>query len=185
MSGGFLLTSILATTFVLLSLMGFAAREMRRRSMDRWIFTYVSERSKRRPRRGGQRVHVLLCIADHFEPRNSGATPAVGRRRMRVWAEEYPRLCEEFRDSDGRPPRHTFFFPIEQYDEEEVDVLAGLCRLGLAEVEIHLHHDRDTSENLERTLLAFKEVLARRHGLLAPPGDRGITIRFCARSVGP
>ena len=27
--------------------------------------------------------------------------------------EDYPRFCQEFRDSDGRPPRHTFFYPIE------------------------------------------------------------------------
>ena len=115
--------------------------------------------------------------------RAAGAFAAVHRRSLRAegrWSnadrrprtgaalgEEYPRLCEEFRDSDGRPPRHTFFYPIEMYDETELDALAGPCRLGLCEVEIHLHHDGDTSENLKRTLLTFKEVLAVRHGLLA------------------
>ncbi len=52
-------------------------------------------------------------------------------------------------------------------------MLAGLCRLGLGEVEIHLHHDGDTSENLERTLLTAKEMLARRHGLLARDRQTG------------
>ena len=64
-------------------------------------------------------------------------------------------------------PRHTFFYPIEMYDPEELDGLGELCRLGFGEVEIHLHHDGDTPENLERTLLEFRDLLADRHGLLA------------------
>ncbi len=42
-----------------------------------------------------------------------------------------------------------------------------LCRQGYGEVEIHLHHDGDTADNLRRTLLESKELLAERHGLLA------------------
>ena len=49
--------------------------------------------------------------------------------------------------TDGRPDTRSST-PIEQYDEADLDALAGLCRLGLGEVEIHLHHDGDTSENL-------------------------------------
>src|SRR5262249_13334178 len=70
------------------------------------------------------------------------------------------------RDSDGRPPRHTFFFPIEEYEKAYVDALAGLCRAGFGEVEIHLHHDDDTPEGLRGKLLAFKETLVG-HGLLS------------------
>ncbi len=44
---------------------------------------------------------------------------------------------------------------------------AGLCRQGFGEVEVHLHHDNDTEEGLRGQLLAFKEMLAARHGLLA------------------
>src|SRR5271166_4413500 len=167
MSSGYLLPSILVFGLVVLAGGALAAREARRKNLDRWIFTYLIELSKRGVPRAGQPVHLLLCIADHFEPKGGGATPTVARERVRRWVEDYPRLCEEFRDSDGRPPRYTFFYPIEMYDETELDALAGLCRLGLCEVEIHLHHDGDTSENLKRTLLTFKEILAVRHGLLA------------------
>jgi len=167
MSSGYLLPSILVFGLVVLAGGALAAREARRKNLDRWMFTYVNERSKRGAPRAGQPVHLLLCIADHFEPKGGGATPTVARERVRRWVEDYPRLCEEFRDSDGRPPRYTFFYPIEMYDETELDALAGLCWRGLCEVEIHLHHDGDTSENLKRTLLTFKEVLAVRHGLLA------------------
>jgi hypothetical protein len=111
-------------------------------------------------------VHVLLCICDHYEPKLGGAPPHRARERVRRWVEEYPRQFERFRDSDGRPPRHTFFYPAEEYEPEYLDALAGLCRAGYGEVEIHLHHDNDTAENLRQTLLDFKTNLHERHGLL-------------------
>ena len=69
--------------------------------------------------------------------------------------------------------RHTFFFPAEEYEPEHLDALAGLCGAGFGEVEVHLHHDGDTSENLRRTLEGFKATLADRHGLLARDPSTG------------
>ena len=71
-----------------------------------------------------------------------------------------------FRDSDGRPPRHTFFYPLETYRPEHLDALAGLCRAGFGEVEVHLHHDGDTAEHLRATLLDYTRTILERHGLL-------------------
>jgi hypothetical protein len=167
------LSGILAAVLLALAAGGLVASKARRKGLDRWLFSYVRQRSRRRAPRAGQPVHLLLCIADHFEPGNGGVAPAVARRRLQAWVEGYPRLCEGLRDSDGRPPRHTFFYPIDMYDEVELDELAGLCRLGLGEVEIHLHHDGDTSENLRHTLLTFKDLLARRHGLLSRHRETG------------
>jgi len=48
-----------------------------------------------------------------------------------------------------------------------MDALAALCRRGFGEVEVHLHHEHDTADALRQRLLAHKELLARRHGLLA------------------
>jgi len=59
-----------------------------------------------------------------------------------------------------------------------VDALAGLCRAGFGEVEIHLHHDNDTVENLEHTLERFKEVFSHRHGLLSRWPDGRIAYGF-------
>src|SRR6185436_8001755 len=96
----------------------------------------------------GEVTHVLLCIADHFEPGQGNPGLRVELDRVRRWTEELPRAVAPYRDSDGRPPQHTFFFPVEQYRAEIVDQLARLCEAGLGEVEIHLHHDRDTSAHL-------------------------------------
>ena len=166
MNSGYLLLGVLAS-FMVLAAGILILRGARRKGLDRWIFTYVRERSKRQAPPAGQPVHLVLCIADHFEPGFGGVTPDIAQQRWRRWVENYPRLCARFRDSDGRSPRQTFFYPIEMYVPEEIDGLAELCRLGLGEVEIHLHHDGDTSENLERTLSSFRDLLAERHGLLA------------------
>jgi hypothetical protein len=144
-----------------------ATLRYRLRSLDRWLLSYLAQTPRRWRSRRGKPVHLLLCVADHFEPQLGRAPRAVADCRVQTWVREYPRLFGAFRDSDGRPPRHTFFFPQEEYEPEHLDALAGLCRAGFGEVEIHLHHENDTAEGLREKLLAFKQLLAERHGLLA------------------
>ena len=117
-------------------------------------------------------THVMFCIADHFEPGWRRADADLERRRVQEWVDAYPALFSEFRDADGRPPRHTFFFPVEQYRPEHFERLAELVRAGYGEVEVHLHHDNDTSEGLRRTLLDFAEKLAH-HGLAGTDAGSG------------
>jgi hypothetical protein len=150
-----------------------ALRGLRKRHLDRWLVPYVCQAARRRRPRPGQPVHLLLCVADHYEPRLGNPTPAVAQARVDRWVAEYPARLGRFRDSDGRPPRHTFFFPADEYVPAHVDGLAGLCRAGFGEVEVHLHHDRDTAEGTREKLLAFKEILADRHGQLARRRDTG------------
>ncbi len=112
-------------------------------------------------------LHVFICIADHFEPNWGGAGDLESDARVEAWIKEYPSSLGSFRDSDGRPPQHTFFYPIDEYVPRHVEAIAGLCRQGFGEVEIHLHHDRDTAENLERTLQKFVRVFSDEHGMLS------------------
>jgi hypothetical protein len=140
---------------------------LRARNMDRWFGSYLAHRLRRGGPKAGDRVCVLFCVADHFEPRHHARSADHARERVERWATEYPRLFQEFRDSDGRPPRHSFFYPLEQYDRSEMDRLADLCGRGFGEVEIHLHHDNDTADNLRRTLTEYTGMLADRHRLLA------------------
>jgi hypothetical protein len=114
--------------------------------------------------------HVLFALCDHFEPLHGEVSQAVGAARVRAWALGYPKLAAEFRDADGRPPRHSFFFPGEQYDPAYLEPLADLARAGLGEVELHLHHDGDTAESLERALRGYLGAFER-HGHLARDAD--------------
>lgn len=112
-------------------------------------------------------IHILFAIADHYEPDYGRPLPSVAIARVRRWLAEYPQMAACFRDADGRPPQHTFFYPAESYNPEHLDLLADLCGKGFGEVEVHLHHDHDSAENLRDTLERFREVLSSRHGLLS------------------
>jgi hypothetical protein len=116
-------------------------------------------------------VHLIFAIADHFEP---SIVPEDGRqrapydeqeRRLERWCREYPGLVEEWRDSDGRPLRHTYFYPAEQYEKGILDRLAEHCHEGWGETEIHLHHGvykPDTAENTREMLSTFRDALEKR-----------------------
>jgi len=140
---------------------------VRERGLDQWLPGYLTTRRVRRDPKPGEPVHLILCLADHFEPKLGGASPAQAQERVNRWCKEYPLLFDPFRDSDGKPPRHSFFYPVEEYEPHLLDPLASLCKTGYGEVEVHLHHDNDTSANLRQTLLSFKKTLHEQHGLLS------------------
>jgi hypothetical protein len=160
--------TVIVVAFVLGgALAGYVAWELRRKNMRRWILPYLAGRSRRRLPDATDEVHVLLCIADHYEPKGQGGDHETARRRVDIWVREYPRRFGRFRDSDGRAPRHTFFYPAEEYEPDLLERLADLCRQGFGEVEIHLHHDGDSAADFRRKIETFKSCLTERHGLLS------------------
>src|ERR1019366_5897086 len=91
-------------------------------------------------------------------------------RRVEWWTREYPKVVEGWRDHDGRPLVHTYFYPAEQYDEGLLEMLAEHCHAGWGEVEVQLHHGiphPDTAENPRQLLTEFRDRLAFRHRCLA------------------
>jgi len=150
-------------------------RALRARHLETFLGGYLVDEGRRvlarhlRPEREGVR-HLLVALCDHYEPLWGGADELRGAERVRAWREGYPRLASLYRDADGRPPRHSFFFPGEEYRPQFLEPLAELARAGLGEVEIHLHHDGDTAETLE---VQLRETIANfaRHGHLARDSD--------------
>jgi hypothetical protein len=103
----------------------------------RWTLTPAPK--ARRP------THVFFLYADHFEA-------ATDDSRTRRWAAEYEALASRHRDADGRHPQHTWFYPIEQPYDPHMERLQKLAAAGFGEVEVHLHHNFDTSEGLEQKI---------------------------------
>lgn len=136
------------------------------RGLDRWLWSYWKTRHLRKAYQPGEPIELVLCICDHFEPKRGGVSMQKAKARVQEWLDKYPRLFGEFRDNDGRPPQHTFFYPQDEYEPQLVEMTAELCRAGFGEVEIHLHHDNDTAAGLRSKLLDFKKALNEVHGLL-------------------
>jgi hypothetical protein len=139
------------------------------RNVDIWWRSYAHHVARRSRRKFRGVTDVMFCFVDHFEPRWSGADLATERQRVAKWSEAYPRLCAGRADADGYPPRHTFFFPSEEYRDEHIDRLIDLGRQGLGEIEIHLHHDRDSSDGLRRNLEEFLQRLMIRGAIPIDP----------------
>lgn len=122
---------------------------------------------RRRPR------HLIIAVADHFEPNAWGAGDDEAERRLERWTKQYPRAVADWPDADGRTFRHTYFYPAEQCKPPLVDMVVEHCRAGWGEIEIHLHHGieaPDTAEATRRTLTEFRDYLAAL-GCLARWGD--------------
>jgi hypothetical protein len=143
---------------------------LRDKNLHTWLPDYARHllRRARTPRVTGTR-HLLFALCDHYEPLWGKAADDVGHARVDAWAKRYPALGR-YRDSTGRPPRHGWFFPGEDYRAGFLDQLAGLVRGGFGEVEYHLHHDGDTAATLAPLIRGHLDLFAQ-HGHLSRGGD--------------
>jgi hypothetical protein len=114
----------------------------------------------------------MFAFCDHYEPLHGNATDAVGDARVLAWEEQYPKLADRYRDADGEPPKHSFFFPGEQYAPSYLERLARLCRAGYGEVELHLHHDGDTAPKLRSDIERYLRLYAEHGHLTRDPDGR-------------
>jgi hypothetical protein len=145
---------------------------IRNKNLHQWLGDYARHLVRRaRTPRSDEPRHLLFALCDHYEPRWGKAPLDVGKKRVDTWAERYPALGE-YRDSDGRPPRHGWFFPGEEYDPHFLDQLAKLAARGFGEVEFHLHHDGDTAPSLAPRIREHLDTFAQ-HGHLSRKQDGG------------
>lgn len=157
---------LLSVFFALIAVASTAALlEFRAKHVGNWFASYLRKRWVHDAPGPGTR-HLMFCFVDHFEPMFERPAYEVECSRVERWVKEYTRLCEDHRDSDGRAPVHTFFYPEEEYRPEHLDNIVNLCRAGLGEVEVHLHHHDDTEEGLRAKLRSFTSTLVDRHDAL-------------------
>lgn len=131
-----------------------------------WMPQYINNKLAGKEPAIGRITHIIFCLADHFEPKWGRPDRETGLRRVDQWTEKYAMLASSHKDADGFHPRHSIFYPQEEYEKDYLNRLAILCRQGLAEVEVHLHHDDDTSDGLRAKIEDFKTKLLS-HGMLS------------------
>lgn len=132
-----------------------------------WGPGYLKDRARRIANPAGPVKRVWVGFADHYEPRWAGADLAKAKFRVRSWRSAWPSIAKRCNtDSAGRPPQYTFFFPEEEYDPALIEPLAEMTREGIADVEVHLHHDGEGRQNFIDRVSGFCDVLHGEHGLL-------------------
>ncbi len=151
------LTAILLIGFIIVF-------SLKARNIHLWILPWALKRWKERS--DGPR-HLLFCFVDHFEPQWNNPPYETEVKRVERWSTDYLKLAKRHVDSDGRSPVHTFFYPEEEYRKEHLEKLQRLCELGVAEIEIHLHHDDDNEQSFRDKLDHFINVLSLEHDALA------------------
>lgn len=150
---------------------------LRNKNLHQWLPDYARHLVRRaKAQRAGNTGHLLFALCDHYEPLWGRAPDDVGQARVDAWAEGYPRLGQ-FRDSTGRPPRHSWFFPGEEYRPYFLDRLGELCRRGFGEVEFHLHHEGDTAATVEAKICDGLGLIGQ-HGHLSRDASGGFRWAF-------
>ena len=126
------------------------------RHLHRWLGGYARQALTRavEEKCDGPR-HVLFALCDHYEPLWGNAGEIQGKDRVQRWVDDYGRVLGGFTDADGLPPRHTFFFPGEQYRPHYLEGIGALVRRGYGELEMHLHHDGDDAQRLAHDLVSY------------------------------
>lgn len=142
-----------------------------------WLFRYPLWRAERCLRRTVETEcpqHLILLVANHFEPcwneHGEVLNCSTQLARLEQWIKLARTIGRAVQDCDGTCFRHTYFYPAEQYHAPLLERLAELQAEGLGEVEIHLHHgvdQPDTPENCRRTVETFRDVLAQEHKCLS------------------
>jgi hypothetical protein len=87
--------------------------------------------------------------------------------RVADWRERWPRIADDApRDAAGQRPQYSFFYPQEEYRRDLLDGITEIVRLGVGDVEVHLHHDNERSDSFIRKVTEYCRRLTEDHGLL-------------------
>jgi hypothetical protein len=112
---------------------------------------------------------------DHYEPIGMGASMETAIRRVNQWRDKWPRIADDApRDAAGQRPQYSFFYPQEEYHRNLLDSLTEIVRLGVADVEVHLHHHNEQPDSFIAKVTEYCQRLTQDHGLLRQKNGRTV-----------
>ncbi len=133
-----------------------------------WAGPYFRELLTGHYNRASETTDLFFILCDHWEP--GKGQPAVARSKD--WLQRYRRVVAPHTDTNGRIFQYTWYYPIDNLDEEILALLAGCAGEGLGEIEVHWHHNHNSPEeftdDLEAALPKFTAVGA----LIENVGDK-------------
>lgn len=154
--------------FVLFCAAAWCLRKVVRWQAANWVPAYLC--APRSSPEVGKPIDVCFLFVDHFEPEWNRASAQVQVPRVVRWEELYSQAIKGHADSDGRPPQHTWFFPVATEAPEAAEGLARWPGYGWGEIEYHLHHPVSATE--EEIGKQIREDIASLQRLGAVPTGR-------------
>ena len=137
------------------------------RSVARWLIPYLLQTGRRLRRPRGP-IHVLICIADHFEPKDRRTSLKRSlARASRNGCATIPRTSGISATATGGRPVTPSSIRSRNTIPSSSMPWPGSAGRATARSSSNLHHDNDTAENLRKTLLEARDCFRSRHGLLA------------------
>jgi hypothetical protein len=136
------------------------------RTAHLWLPGYLRDRAGRvfngiKPKR------LWVSINDHYEPLGGGVSFETALQRVQRWQEAWPRIASNApSDTEGKKPKYTFFYPQEDYQPALMEPLAEMTRAGFGDVEVHIHHDKETPDGFRQKIRTYCRQLRDEHGLL-------------------
>ena len=122
-----------------------------------------------------QPKRAWVAITDHYEPLGMGVSVETALDRVARWRDKWPKIADDGpRDARGLRPQYSFFYPQEEYRRDLLDGIAEMVRLGIADVEVHLHHDHEQRDAFIRKVSEFCRRLVDDHGLLRQHNGRTV-----------
>jgi len=144
------------------------------RNAEIWLLPYLKDRLRTSMRRAKPK-RAWVAIADHYEPLCMGASVGAALGRVARWRDRWPRIASDApRDAAGQPPQYSFFYPQEDYRRDLLNGIAAMVRLGVADVEVHLHHDNEQRGSFIKKMTEFCLRLTGDHGLLRQQEGRTV-----------
>ena len=144
------------------------------RHAEIWLVPYLRDRLRRsmRPRKVKR---AWVAVTDHYEPLRAGVSVDIALGRVAQWREKWPRIADEApRDAACQCPQYSFFYPQEEYRRDLLDGLGEIVRLGVGDVEVHLHHHDEQRGIFIRNMSEFCRRLTNDHGLLHQQDGRTV-----------
>ena len=144
------------------------------RHAELWLAPYLKDRLRKAIRHKKPK-RAWVAITDHYEPLGMGASVEVALGRVAHWRDNWTRIADDApRAEAGQRAQYSFFYPQEEYRRDIVDGIAEMVRLGVGDVEVHLHHDNEQSVCFIQKVTEFCSRLTGDHGLLRKQDGRTV-----------
>ena len=137
------------------------------RNSQIWAPGYIKQRVRRHVGRSVPLERIWVTIADHYEPMWGGASLETAQSRVSLWRSAWPDNCEAVPARYRWEPTQIYFLLSGGgIPPTLIEPLAEMVSDGIADIEVHIHHDGEGRQNFIDRITRFCKILHGDHGVL-------------------